>query len=328
MMGFARFLFVSAFAISLPLQAAVQKVDNFVLLDHTGAAQELYYDKEAEAIVLIVQGNGCQIIRSLTPDFQALQKDYEKKGVRMFMLNSNLQDTRASIAKEAEEWNLGMPVLHDTAQVIGRSLNLTRTGEVIVIDPASQQIVYRGALNDRVDYERQKKGASETYVRDVLDDMLKGRDVAYREVNGDEAPETILAGWTYCDEDVGRAEEMARKYIGGYYQTVVEHYELAGSHMKNTKGYEAYVSVQENVQKSQDAMEEFFMSIQVWGTPEMCYDKIKAFTGRVNAGAFNGVFSYAGMPYEAAEQSMTLFAREVMPEIRKLPGQPLISSAA
>ncbi len=206
MMGLARFLFVSVFAISLPLQAAVQKVDNFVLLDHTGAAQELYYDRDAKAIVLIVQGNGCQIIRSLTPDFQALQEDYEKKGVRMFMLNSNLQDTRASIAKEAEEWNLGMPVLHDTAQVIGRSLNLTRTGEVIVIDPESQQIVYRGALNDRVDYERQKKGASETYVRDVLDDMLKGRDVAYREVNGPGClinfPEQEGATVSYADEIV------------------------------------------------------------------------------------------------------------------------------
>ena len=95
-----------------------------------------------------------------------------------------------------------------------------------------------------------------------------------------------------------------------------------------TKGYEAYVSVQENVQQSQDAMEEFFMSIQVWGTPEMCYDKIKSFTSRVNACAFNGVFSYAGMPYETAEQSMRLFANEVMPEILKLPGQPLNALAA
>ena len=150
----------------------------------------------------------------------------------------------------------------------------------------------------------------------------------YQSVNGAAAPETILAGWTYCDEDGSRAEEIARKYIGGYYQTVVEHYELAGDHMKQTKGYEAYVSVQEKVQESVDAMEEFFMSIQVWGTPEMCYEKIKDFTRRVNAGAFNGVFSYAGMPYDLAESSMRLFANSVMPEVRRLPGEPLNSVAA
>ena len=157
---------------------------------------------------------------------------------------------------------------------------------------------------------------------------LAGYRATYAEVNGEEAPETILAGWTFCDEDAGRAEEFARKYIGGYYQTVVKHYELAGDHMKSTKGYEAYVAVQESVKESQDAMEEFFMSIQVWGTPEMCYDKIKSFTARVGAGAYNGVFSFAGMPYDAAEASMRLFASEVMPEVQKLPGQALNRAAA
>jgi len=163
---------------------------------------------------------------------------------------------------------------------------------------------------------------------DSVEQELAAYRETYQSVNNTEAPETILAGWTYCDEDAGRAEEVARQYIGGYYQTVVDHYELTGNHMKQTKGYEAYVAVQENVQKNVDAMEEFFMSIQVWGTPEMCYDKIKNFTGRVNAGAFNGVFSYAGMPYELAESSMRLFASEVMPEVQKLPGQPLNSVAA
>ena len=163
---------------------------------------------------------------------------------------------------------------------------------------------------------------------DAVEKELDAYRATYQEVNGEAAPETILAGWTYCDEDAGRAEEMARTYIAGYYQTVVQHYELAGDHMKKTKGYEAYVSVQENVQKNVTDMEEFFMSIQVWGTPEMCYDKIKSFTSRVNAGAYNGVFSYAGMPYDLAEQNIRLFARDVMPEIRKLPGQPLNMIAA
>lgn len=163
---------------------------------------------------------------------------------------------------------------------------------------------------------------------DTVERELSSYRETYLEVNGAQAPETILAGWTLCHEDAGRAEELARQYIGGYYQTVVEHYELAGDHMKKTKGYEAYVAVQESVQKSQDDMEEFFMSIQVWGTPEMCYDKIKSFTLRVGAGAYNGVFSYAGMPYATAEESMRLFAREVMPEIQQLPGQSLKEAAA
>ncbi|HCO60234.1 MAG TPA: LLM class flavin-dependent oxidoreductase, partial [Porticoccaceae bacterium] len=66
--------------------------------------------------------------------------------------------------------------------------------------------------------------------------------------------------------------------------------------------------------------------IQVWGTPEKCYETIKDFTGRTGAEAYNGVFSYGGMPYEDVEKSLRLFAREVLPEVRKLPGQSLLAA--
>jgi hypothetical protein len=64
-------------------------------------------------------------------------------------------------------------------------------------------------------------------------------------------------------------------------------------------------------------MVEFFMGLQVWGTPEQCYEKVVASVERTAGEAFTGVFSYAGMPYEDAEASLRLFAREVMPELKK-----------
>jgi len=36
-------------------------VDNFVLLDHEGKARELYYHRDAAAIVFMIQVNGCLI---------------------------------------------------------------------------------------------------------------------------------------------------------------------------------------------------------------------------------------------------------------------------
>src|SRR6266852_2348688 len=38
----------------------------------------------------------------------------------------------------------------------------------------------------------------------------------YREVNGVDAPPPVSAGWTFCDASAERAEQMARRYIGGY----------------------------------------------------------------------------------------------------------------
>ena len=63
---------------------------------------------------------------------------------------------------------------------------------------------------------------------------------------------------------------------------------------------------------------DYFMNLQVWGTPEQCYEKILDIHARTDNSHYIGVFSYAGMPYEDAEGNMRLFAREVMPALKKL----------
>ena len=144
----------------------------------------------------------------------------------------------------------------------------------------------------------------------------------YKQVNGGEPLPTIAAGWTFCDKNVDRAREMAVKYIGGYWQTALRHYEMAADHFGKAKGYEYYETMAKNLAApgSKDASIEYFLGLQVWGTPEMCFNKIDEIRKRVNANHFTGVFSYAGMPWEDAEKSLTLFAKEVMPELKKLNG--------
>jgi alkanesulfonate monooxygenase SsuD/methylene tetrahydromethanopterin reductase-like flavin-dependent oxidoreductase (luciferase family) len=141
----------------------------------------------------------------------------------------------------------------------------------------------------------------------------------FHEVNGTDAPPPICAGWTFCDENADRAQELAYKYIGGYWKTVVKHYELIGDHLTKMKGYESYAEMQQKASApgGVDAMTEFFVNLQIWGTPEQCYEKIVEVQKRTGAEAYTGVFSYAGMPYDIAEANMRLFATEVMPELKK-----------
>jgi alkanesulfonate monooxygenase SsuD/methylene tetrahydromethanopterin reductase-like flavin-dependent oxidoreductase (luciferase family) len=140
----------------------------------------------------------------------------------------------------------------------------------------------------------------------------------YLETMNAEAPAPINAGWVICDEDEGRAREMAVKHIGGYWQSVVRHYELKGTHLQTMKGYESYAPMQAAINQpgGVDAMVEFFLSLQIWGTPQQCFEKIAACTDRCRADTFTGVFSYADMPFDYAEQSMRLFAKEVMPALK------------
>ncbi|PYM13268.1 MAG: LLM class flavin-dependent oxidoreductase [Candidatus Rokuibacteriota bacterium] len=142
----------------------------------------------------------------------------------------------------------------------------------------------------------------------------------YRQVNATEAPAPVCAGWTFCDENPDRAETMARRYIGGYYQTVLDHYNFAGDHLAKTRGYEYYGKMAEKISTyGTDRVIDFFMNLQVWGTPEQCYEKILDVRRRVGNETFVGVFSYAGMPWDDAERNIRLFAREVLPLLQRLP---------
>jgi alkanesulfonate monooxygenase SsuD/methylene tetrahydromethanopterin reductase-like flavin-dependent oxidoreductase (luciferase family) len=141
----------------------------------------------------------------------------------------------------------------------------------------------------------------------------------FREVNGVEAPPPLVGGWVLCDENADRAEERARQYIGAYYQSVIRHYELVGDHLTKMRGYESYKGVQERISTpgGSEEMIEFFLGLQVYGTPEQCYEKIVHTIEQTSGEGFIGVFSYAGMPYDMAEESLRLFARDVAPELKK-----------
>jgi len=152
----------------------------------------------------------------------------------------------------------------------------------------------------------------------------------YREVNGAEAPAPISAGWTFCDASAERAREMAYRYIGGYFHSVLAHYHFEGDHLGRTKGYEYYGKMAEKITTyGTDKVVDFFVDLQVWGTPEQCYDKIMDIRRRVGNDHYVGVFSYAGMPPDEAERNMRLFASEVLPALARV-GQdaPALSHTA
>ena len=143
----------------------------------------------------------------------------------------------------------------------------------------------------------------------------------YRQVNGGEPLPAIAAGWTYCDKNRDRAREMAVKYIGGYWNSALRHYEMASDHFGKAAGYEYYAQAAQALKATgTDVSIEYFLNLQVWGTPEDCFNKIDEIRQKVGADHYTGVFSYAGMPMEDVEKSLRLFASDVMPELKKLNG--------
>ena len=162
----------------LPLAAWAERVENFVLLDQHGQAHELYNHQNKAAVVIMIQGNGCPIVRNALSDYRDLRNQYQDRGVHFFMLNANLQDQRDAIFREAQTFGIELPILHDETQQVGESLNLIRTAEVLVIDPDGWTIAYRGPINDRQFYERQKVQAANHYAAAAINNVLSGDAVA------------------------------------------------------------------------------------------------------------------------------------------------------
>jgi peroxiredoxin len=159
------------------------KVDNFRLVDHRGDPHALQDLANKKAIVIMVQGNGCPIVRQALPALAEVRKRYQGQGVEFLLLNSNLQDKRELVAKEAEEFKIDFPILLDEGQHVGTALGVMRTSEVFVIEPKSWKLVYRGPMDDRLSYERQRP-VQHHYLTDALDAVVAGRAVKTPKADG------------------------------------------------------------------------------------------------------------------------------------------------
>lgn len=176
-----RSLAAALLALALAAAAAGEPgpaVDDFALLDQLGRFHQLHDYAAARAIVLFVQGNGCPIARGAVPELNALRAELEPQGVVFLALNASPQDERDAVAAEAAEFGLTLPVLLDETQLVAESLGVTRTAEVLVIDPASWRLVYRGPIDDGRHYETQRPARAH-YLRDVLRAQLAGRPPDY-----------------------------------------------------------------------------------------------------------------------------------------------------
>ncbi len=144
-------------------------------------------------------------------------------------------------------------------------------------------------------------------------------NATFREFNGRDAPPPLASAFIVVDESADRAAELAHKYIGDYYRSVMEHYELTKGHLANTKGYDFYHRVGKHIVKQgADKAAAEFVELMPYGTPEQVFEKIRFIHERIGNSALLATLSFGGMPYDLAEKNLHLFASAVMPEVKKL----------
>jgi alkanesulfonate monooxygenase SsuD/methylene tetrahydromethanopterin reductase-like flavin-dependent oxidoreductase (luciferase family) len=127
----------------------------------------------------------------------------------------------------------------------------------------------------------------------------------------------VLADLVFCHPDIAYAEEMARKYIARYFFSVLKHYEFAGEHFADTKGYQSYSESARLIREAGfDKAAQDYVDAQVWGTPEKIIERYRQRLEVIGPFTANACCCYGGLPLDESEKSMRLFAKEVMPTLR------------
>ena len=155
----------------------LRSIPEFELTDHTGKTHSLAQYTDRELLVFYVQGVGCPIARIALPNYRAVRDEFAAQNIEFLMFNSNIQDDLKRIAKEADEVGIDFPIMKDEGQVLAKALGVERTAEVFIINPITQEVLFRGPINDQLGYETQRVSASAHYLKDALNTVLAGGTV-------------------------------------------------------------------------------------------------------------------------------------------------------
>jgi alkanesulfonate monooxygenase SsuD/methylene tetrahydromethanopterin reductase-like flavin-dependent oxidoreductase (luciferase family) len=133
---------------------------------------------------------------------------------------------------------------------------------------------------------------------------------------GTQPPKPLLVAFFIVDHDAGRAREMAERYLGRYYDSVMRHYGFSNAEFGKAKGYEQYSALAQSAQADKAKLTRKFVNLSPCGTPAQVLEKLSEIRGYIDMKAVIGHFAFAGIPYGDVEKSMRLFASEVMPTLK------------
>ena len=129
---------------------AGERVGDFALIDHLGMQQHMAWYDDQNAIVILPQANGATDTNAIAA-VADLQVKYADQGVVFFLMNPGLQTDREAVGADPAVKELGLPVLMDDTQIISEALGIVNLDQVVVYDPKSFELLYRGPADGRID---------------------------------------------------------------------------------------------------------------------------------------------------------------------------------
>lgn len=149
-----------------------QQAAHFQLPDTEG---ESHSPDGNPATVVVFTCNHCPYALAWHDRIMEAARDYERRGVRFLVINSNDADRYPRDSLEAmkrrvaqEQWPV--PYLHDSSQEVASAYGAKTTPDIFVLD-GERRLRYRGAPDS--DYDDPSQNAA--WLRGALDAVLEGR---------------------------------------------------------------------------------------------------------------------------------------------------------
>lgn len=148
------------------------------LLGTDGRTHGLADFGDRDALVLIFSSNRCPTAKAYGERMNALQRDYGPRGVQLVAINSNdphlyPDESYPGMVERAAEDGYEFPYLVDDGQRLARAYGAACTFHIFVLDRA-RRLRYEGRFDDA----RLASNVRSHDLRNALDDLLAGRDVA------------------------------------------------------------------------------------------------------------------------------------------------------
>ena len=127
------------------------KAPAFRLPDAFGKIHELKDADAARALLVMFICNHCPFVKHVRKELSKIGKDFAKRNVAIFAINSNDPETHpgddaAAMRKEVQDWDYTFPYLIDLDQGVAKAYEAACTPDFFVFD-AARRLVYRGQLD-------------------------------------------------------------------------------------------------------------------------------------------------------------------------------------
>jgi thiol-disulfide isomerase/thioredoxin len=156
------------------------RIDNLTFKDTRYLPRSLDDFEKKKAFVLVFTTTGCPLVERYLPALQRLEKEYRGRGVQFLAVNVGADDSIVAMAAQGVEHDMEFPFVKDFDGKCAAALGVKRTPEVALLD-AERRLRYRGRIDDQYRLSGARSAPTRHDLKEALDAVLAGREVAVRE---------------------------------------------------------------------------------------------------------------------------------------------------